>query len=92
MPKNIDIAYIAGFFDGEGHVQGSKSVCFAQKDRAILDWIALQFEGGIVTKNRRTDVHRLTYNTRKALPILEAMLPFLKGKKLEAEVYIISYT
>jgi hypothetical protein len=91
----ISNQYIAGFFDGEGHVRntGQHSITFAQNDRIILDAIASKFQGGHVYKirNEYNGCHRLIYNTRKALPILEAMYPHLIGKKLEVRQYMEDY-
>ena len=58
----VELSYIAGFFDGEGYVtvqypkgrNGKRYkklwVSISQVDRAVLDWICEQYGGGVYSK------------------------------------------
>jgi hypothetical protein len=88
----LHAAYIAGFFDGEGHVHHghSPNLTFTQADRTILDAILLSFLGGHIyrVRNKYNGAYNLVYNGRKAEEIAQAMLPFLIGKHLEVQTYL----
>lgn len=73
---NDIIAYIAGFFDGDGHVSLTKlsddaaiphyalAVGITQTERGILDWIQKQLDAGTVTSARKGPTKE--YPNRKA--------------------------
>lgn len=61
--NNVDLAYTAGFFDGEGCVTWQKTkrksgkiyklirIDIGQVDRSFLDWCQKHFGGSITTRN-----------------------------------------
>src|SRR5438309_1289519 len=76
-----DLAYIAGFFDGEGNatirmVKGSNGKRYprlearlTQNDRVVLDWIQSHYGGGVYEKKDPRTVnigHALCLSYRKA--------------------------
>lgn len=87
-------AYIAGFFDGEGHVgyhhHNHPHITIAQRDRRPLDAILEAFPGGHIyfRQNKTGDCYNLVYNGKKALPILNAMSDFLIVKWDEVQTYL----
>lgn len=94
---SISDQYIAGFFDGEGHVNNysrAKQIVFTQNDRTILDFIVQAYPGGRIRKSRvrsQNGCHALMYNGHQAIPILEAMFPYLIGKRFEVQMYLIDH-
>lgn len=107
MEKNkIDLAYIAGFFDGEGcivinrcigegWIQYSLVVNITQsgrKGKQLLEKFKLNFKGQIYRKEKEQEWHRFRYVWRTALGtaaiFLKQLLPYLKMKKLQAELGI----
>jgi len=96
----VDKAYIAGFVDGEGCIQLQKKrkpgrYCLrfriTQTDKAILDWIkACTGEGTVRRWSLQSERHRERYEWYcggyKALCILHEIYPYLKLKKLQAEI------
>lgn len=92
-----DLAYIAGFFDGEGcatirMVKGSNGKRYprlearvSQNDRAVLDWIVEQFGCGKVYEKpdhrTTTMAHDLHMFYRSGRIFLTAIEPYLKVKK-----------
>jgi len=93
-------AYIAGFVDGEGCIQLQKKkvpgqYCLrfriTQTDKPILDWIQLCTGHGTVRRwSLQSERHKERYEWycggEKALEILYAIYPYLKLKKLQAEI------
>ena len=95
MITDIEKAYIAGFFDGEGSVSflwpkshgrktsGRLSVRITQNDRRPLDWIRSLY-GGSVCERRRTErrqlQHDLTLTTELARKFLADIKPYLRVK------------
>jgi len=95
-----DVAYIAGFFDGEGCVrvkqasQGGNSyyvwVAITNSNKSILDYIAGIF-GGSVKKAERTPnkiIYHLLITSSEATDMLKTLLGFLREKKEQAELAI----
>lgn len=101
---NIELAYIAGFFDGEGCIYvvkmvGNKNPGYSLKleinqrldNDSILYYIQSKFGGNIHHKrpsfnsNRHT---RWSIHGDLAIAVLKQLLPYLKIKKLQAEVAI----
>jgi intein-encoded DNA endonuclease-like protein len=96
-------AYIAGFFDGEGCISISKhqgknnrtpvyclNTILAQKGIDILAYILETT--GVGSLNERKKYYPGTYELRisplESVDLLKAILPYLKGKKHEAEIAI----
>lgn len=64
---------------------------FTQKPRYILDLILETYPGGSI-KKYAGGCHELIYNTRKALPIVNGMIPHSVVKKVELEAYLREYS
>ena len=99
--SDLDLAYIAGFFDGEGSVvitQGERkrlvlSVVVVQTDVLILHWVRsiLGREGAIHSRSREGSlgskpIYALQWSAASAARVLETLLPYLKVKKAKAEI------
>lgn len=96
---DIDIGYVAGFFDGEGHVEinrsnGPNSLRLAQAEPEPLQYILERFPGGLVYRwaNQHRGIFNLIYNGRKALPLAHVMLPHLIVRRHEVELYLLRYS
>ena len=89
-----DLAYIAGFFDGEGcayinypkaHKNGKRyprlNAKVAQNDRDVLDWIQGLLGCGNVHKKRTADCYDLVFTYKSARIFLTAIEPYLRVKK-----------
>lgn len=97
--KNIttDIAYIAGFFDGEGCIRIKKvKSCYylvvhiTNSNKSILEFIQERFDGKISFQER--GVHKTIYqfqlNCGQANDFLKSVIGFLKEKKEQALIGI----
>jgi len=95
-----DIAYIAGFFDGEGCIrikkanQGGNSyyiwVAITNSNKGILDFVKGMF-GGQVRKAEKTTnkiVYHYLITSSEAVDMLKICLAFLKEKGTQAELAI----
>lgn len=97
MVNEVDKAYAAGFFDGEGHVeirkhtQGVTALNFqasaSQNDRQPLDWLRTLFGGKIYRPhgNKRSNAYIWIVSGHSAYMFLDAILPYLMVKKEDAE-------
>lgn len=95
--KDLELAYIAGFFDGEGSIcivartRGTWNtehrlwVAIGQKDGATLDTIKENF-GGNVYRVKRDDSFYWAISNRNAYNFLKALYPYLQYKKPQAEL------
>jgi hypothetical protein len=88
--RQVDIAYCAGFFDGEGHVEYngrySLQVSIAQNERTPLDFVEALFGGYVrLHPNKYNGIHNWHGNTNVGATFLETVLPFLIVKKADAE-------
>ncbi len=103
-PKTTDLAYIAGFLDGDGSLmlQIKKrqdgnigwrfmlTICFYQDSRhsGPLTWIREQLGIGFLTK-RNDGMTELRINGYvQVRNILESLLPFIRFKKIQAETML----
>ena len=100
-PVGEQLAYIAGFFDGEGcvHIGGRRQntsynleVSISNTDKDILLWIQSIYGGYIKDVKKVKEHHTQCYNWRivsnQAAKFLESILPFLNIKKFQAGVAI----
>ena len=91
MASTEKIAYLAGFFDGEGTVTLSHNsnmkyrriqLSLVNTDKQILDWIIYEFGGRIANKGRTQPHYKMRYQwilgSLKALELLKLLSPFLK--------------
>lgn len=101
IPKTT-LAYIAGFFDGEGSITIHRNRKNApnytmqcgvwQMDKNPLDYIAFYFGGNVYKKykdlNRKGNMWVWAATTRNALVFLKAIEPYLIVKKAQAKLAI----
>lgn len=101
--NELDLAYLAGFFDGEGSIgilrrKKKKSVNWAyyavvavgQKDGGIMDTLKENF-GGCVHKLKRDESYTWSCSDKTALEFIKTLLPYLKYKKPQAETVVELY-
>jgi len=99
----IEKAYIAGFFDGEGSVivraaiQKNKvsyelNISIGQNDTSILKYIQQKFGGRIANPKyeftRKKQTPDLRMESNKAAFFLEMILPYLRVKRKQSELAI----
>lgn len=99
MNNPIDLAYTAGFFDGEGSISITARVrkthntehrlwiAVGQKDGATLDWLKDLFGGQVYTVKRDGSFYWVMTNN-VAYNFLKQILPYLQYKKIQAELAI----
>jgi hypothetical protein len=94
-----DLAYIAGFADGEGCFkfrappESSFMVEIAQKNRRVLDWIHTQYPQGRVKLSRQQgfQIHRFVLTCRKDIAeFLHSIIPYLKEKNRQARLLLFA--
>ena len=97
--NKIELAYIAGFFDGEGCVRINKRLrerwnpeyslflSIGQKDGFTLDWIKSLF-GGNVYQTKRDNSFTWTISNKKAYFFLKEIYPYSQYKKPQIELAI----
>ena len=97
--NNNDVAYIAGFFDGEGSIFISKSkkqyylgITISNTNLSVLESIQ-RVMGGEISKSpdnreNRLQLFRLRLYSSEAKKFLERLLPYLKIKKEQARLAI----
>lgn len=95
-----DVAYIAGFFDGEGCIrikkasQGGNSyyiwVAITNSNKEILDSVLNMFGGSV--KQAEKTVNKVIYHylitSSEAIDMLKVLLSFLKEKRQQADLAI----
>ena len=95
--NKTDLAYLAGFFDGEGSIFIDKNFGMACAMTSTTKWAleSLRFSfGGNITKNKKIynpsqhTTFQWKINSTIAKTFLQAISPYLKLKKPEAEVAI----
>lgn len=97
IPKTPNIpetekAYFAGFFDADGSViiNQSYNYCYANVyfrqqacDKSILDKIAAPFSTKVHIQKRGAS---LSFGSKDTIPFLSAVIPYLRIKRVEAQV------
>ncbi len=102
METNESLAYIAGFFDGEGcvMVSDSKGRCstitiqFTNTNLDVLDYIANLLEGSRIYSQKRygrKEIWRLVLSSSFAVDAIELLLPYLVVKKDVAKLALEFY-
>lgn len=97
-----EVAYTAGFFDGEGCVSIARylkrgrpyhtlAIIFTNTDFHVLEWLHRRWGGyltrPVIRSNPRWRPYRsLRFSAGPARPLLQAMLPYLIVKKSEVEI------
>lgn len=99
MIKNTDLAYAAGYIDGDGcfHISKYKnkfiaSLIIVSTNKDILDWFKSQF-GGTVSQSKKViegwkPQYHFTQRRTNAIPFIKSILPYLIEKHAEAEIFI----
>ncbi len=100
-PPNETLAYVAGYFDGEGciRVQSHKDTSFGihvfvtNTYKPYLDELQSLFGGKVSLRNCANPKHRTQFqwrisNKTEALVFLKAIYPFLKKKQEQATLGI----
>lgn len=88
--NEVEIAYTAGFFDGEGCCMISPNctvkVIVSQKNPAVLEWMMKEFGGTIHSGQRYQHAAKWAlYNKKEALIFLKAIRPHLRCKATEVD-------
>ena len=102
--KKTDLAYIVGIIDGEGcigiahrktkhhGVYYSANVSVAMVEEYIERWLQMSFGGSVCIQRARKKTHRDCYRwyitSKQAVDFLQAILPYLKIKRPQAEIAI----
>ena len=92
MKVDLDIKYIAGFFDGDGCIHASNSglrAVLTNVNLEILERIRDQFEFGHIksrTRENRQVLYQLVFWSREAKFFIEQMYPYLIIKKSQADL------
>jgi len=94
--NELDKAYAAGFFDGEGSVGLYRQngcyalvVCIGQKDPSVIHWLADRWEGTVA--KRQNDLWQWRAYAEKGRVLLRDIQPFLIVKKSQVD-YILKYS
>lgn len=94
---DIDNVYTAGLLDGEGSIimsaQRTLDVRIANTNRPVLDWLVSKYGGSICWRDRGDPRHKPSgewvITCGKALPVLQAIAPYLKIKRKRAVLMIM---
>lgn len=108
--KRIDLAYMAGLFDGEGSIviharkyvtkQGKiqthsyAELCLGSTDEWVVRFFQVSFGGNVYLRRPAKPGARFGTSSmwawqvaaRKTIPPLEALLPYLRLKRAQAEI------
>lgn len=92
--STLDIAYTAGFFDGEGCVRlvHNKNDSYTlrayigQKDVRPLQWLQERFPGGSLGKYQSHVAWMLYWHGQGAYSFLQTINPYLITKRAQAEL------
>lgn len=98
----VDLAYIAGLFDGEGSITGStvkgmyrSSFTITNTNREVLDWVADTLKYGKVYVSHDYPPNKVVYYilfyAKESRVVLPLLLPYLKIKKRQVELLIQSF-
>jgi hypothetical protein len=88
--SDTEVAYMAGFFDGEGYVSCRKRkgsyilvLSIAQKRRQVLEWIREKVGGIIYEKSNPDTANAINFHGFNAAILLRRMFPYLIVKRDE---------
>ena len=97
----VELAYISGFFDGEGYCGcgvgkwNTITVQFCQRTREVLNWIQARVGGNIyirpVSKSNPGGAHTLNINGYEAAVVLRRMFPYLIVKRTQAYTALVLF-
>lgn len=92
-----ELAYLAGFFDGEGCIRIKKAynrskacwitVQISNADRLVLERYEKLFGGSVFTRGHSTNFQMYMYesSSTEAVDFLKSMIGYLRGKRKQAE-------
>ncbi len=90
-----EIAYAAGFFDGEDciyrHRKDGFRVTVHQVVKTPLEWLRIRWGGTIEFERRQRphqDIYRWVITHRKARLFLRAILPYLQVKQAKVKEFL----
>lgn len=98
--RKLTASYLAGYIDGEGYlgiIPNYKKASYTAKlkiasvDKEIIDWLKNSYGGNVWKRefdNNCKDAYTWTLEGKKLLPFLEKVKPYLKLKKIQAELLI----
>lgn len=102
--KKVDLAYLAGLFDGEGciHIAQTKGqkhkrgkgnelrIFLSSTDEWVCQTFKMAFGGSIweYANSANTQQYSWQLACKKALPFLEILLPYLRLKRPQAEIAV----
>jgi len=98
--NDTELAWIAGFFDGDGSVGIRKYkrphcrspiydlvVKITNSNIEVLKWIQNHF-GGTINHDHKSNCYKLRFGGRVGMRFLEAIFPYLKVKRKQAKLGI----
>ena len=102
LASSTDLAYLAGFIDGEGSIGTTRTgarrqvvgrLTITNTDLAMLKMLQAKYGGSITRQPRSANPEwkpycAITWTNRGALRVLEAVLPYLIIKRRQAELCI----
>lgn len=94
MMVDTDIAYAAGFFDGEGCItigtNGSVEARIVNTNRAVLEKLESVFGGSITNRSQKTNKRQYAYSFYgdNAIEFLTTIKPFLIEKLKQADTVL----
>ena len=90
--NEVELSYIAGFFDGEGCVcisaNCSVRVVVAQQRTDVLDWMLTEFRGTVQRCKSQNAAKWQIANKPDTLKFLKAIRPYLRVKQIEVDLAI----
>lgn len=97
--KKLDLAYMAGFFDGEGSIslyldarQYRISVSMSNTNEWVVQWFHLNFGGSLylepkhIKNPNHRDAWRWQLIGKRSMPFLELLFPYLRLKREQAKI------
>jgi hypothetical protein len=98
QPSPVDLAWAAGFFDGDGHVGLVSGVQVEMTQKFKLPLVRFQEILGPSTfyrvspsGRRPSHLWELAYYGERGVRVLRSLLPYLVAKRVEAELAIQCY-
>ena len=89
----IEKAYVAGFFDGEGCCMVSPNcsvkIVISQKSTDVLKWMSQEYGGKIYQESRGNGAAKLVFNNKaEIMKFLADVKPLLRVKGFECDIAI----
>lgn len=101
-PTNLELAYMAGIIDGEGcldiHIDNRSNSAIPRirvemSQLETIVWLQDKWQGHKIYTSKRINTNHLTtyrwtVQGKDCLEIVKLLIPFLQGKKKEAEILL----